>query len=160
MGKFTIGFMVIAMDTIGYGDSDNPPRWYAIEDYARTVIMLLDSLKVEKAVVVGHHTGSKTAVEVAVAYPERVDKLVLLGPYYWEEDARRNGIDQKGDWAEAEPKMDGSHLCICGTWTWPVKEPLWTSGTGRFWTTSRRVLTLPIGVTGLPDLIARKNGCP
>ena len=101
---------VVAMDTIGYGDSDKPPKRYRIEDYAKTVIMLLDNLSINKAVVVGHHTGSKTAIEVAAAYPERVDKLVLVGPYYWKDEERELGISQVGAWAEEEIKADGSHL--------------------------------------------------
>lgn len=103
---------VIAMDTIGYGDSDKPPKdkWYTVEDYAKTVIMLLDSLDIEKAVVLGHHTGSKIAVETAAAYPERVERLILLGPYLWKKEEKKDGVGQSGRWAEIEMKEDGSHL--------------------------------------------------
>jgi pimeloyl-ACP methyl ester carboxylesterase len=31
--------LVIAMDFLGLGDSDKPPRMYSIEDYAKTVIL-------------------------------------------------------------------------------------------------------------------------
>ena len=101
---------VIAMDSIGLGDSDEPPRWYTIEDYAKTVIMLLDSLDIDKAVILGRHTGSKTAVEMGAAYPERVDKVVLFGPFHWKEEERQKGIAQEGRWTPGEVKADGSHL--------------------------------------------------
>jgi pimeloyl-ACP methyl ester carboxylesterase len=105
---------VIAMDTIGYGDSDKLPesKWYTIEDYAGTVIKLLDSLRIEKAVIVGCHSGSKMAIEVAAAYPERPDKLVLLGPYFWEEAKwwTDRGLLLADMWKEPELKEDGSHL--------------------------------------------------
>ncbi len=102
----------IAVDTIGYGDSDKPPedKFYRIEDYARIAIGLMDSLKIKKAVVVGHHTGSKTAAEMAAAYPERIDKLVMLGAYYWKEADRKLGVSSGGLWGEVAGKMDGSHL--------------------------------------------------
>jgi len=73
------GCRVIAMDTLGHGSSDNPPREYELEDFARNVISFLDAIGVGKASIVGHHTGAVIAVEVAAAYPERVDKLVLSG---------------------------------------------------------------------------------
>ena len=101
---------VIAMDTIGYGDSDKPSKWYTVEDYAANAIMLLDTLDIKKAIVVGSHTGSKIAIEMAVAYPERIDRIVLLGPYLWKEDNKQRGVSQKGRYNEIKVKEDGSHL--------------------------------------------------
>jgi len=72
-------FRVIAMDTPGYGLSDDPPRDYKIADYARSVISFLDALGLDKVNIVGHHTGGTIAAELGAAYPERVDKLVLSG---------------------------------------------------------------------------------
>ena len=73
---------VIAMDTIGYGDSYKPKSAPAIEDYAKGVITLLDALNIKKTSIVGHHTGALIGIEVAAAYPERVNKLILSGPVY------------------------------------------------------------------------------
>jgi pimeloyl-ACP methyl ester carboxylesterase len=70
-------FQVIAMDTLGYGLSDDPPRAYDIANYARSVISFLDSLGITQAHVVGHHTGASIAAEVGASYPKRVNKLVL-----------------------------------------------------------------------------------
>ena len=72
-------FRVIAMDTMGYGNSDLPPTQYEIEDYGRSIKHFLDALQIEKTSIVGHHTGSALAVEVATRYPERIDKVVLTG---------------------------------------------------------------------------------
>ena len=68
---------VIAMDLMGFGDSDKPPRMYTIADYAKTVIALLDELDIKKTSILGNHTGAFVAGEVVAAYPDRVDKLVL-----------------------------------------------------------------------------------
>ena len=101
---------VIAVDIIGYGDSDKTLNFYTIEDYANTVIMLLDKLVIGKATMVGHHTGSKTAIELAAAFPERVEKVVLLGPYFWNEDVGQGAINQADRYKGLEVKGDGSHL--------------------------------------------------
>jgi len=121
---------IIAMDTIGYGDSDKPPesKMHTIEDYAGTVVMLLDSLKIKKAVIVGDHTGSKIAIEVGAAYPERADKLVLMGPYFWEGEEwwTQHGLSLADLVKEIEVKEDGSHLvALWGSHlldVWPQKD--------------------------------------
>jgi pimeloyl-ACP methyl ester carboxylesterase len=77
MPIFAKNRQVIAMDLIGFGDSDKPPRMYTIADYAKTAIALLDELGIKKASIFGNHTGAFVAGEVAVAYSDRIDKLIL-----------------------------------------------------------------------------------
>jgi pimeloyl-ACP methyl ester carboxylesterase len=67
----------IAMDLMGFGDSDKPPRLYRIADYVKTAIALLDELGIQKTSVFGNHTGAFVAGEMAVTYPDRVEKLIL-----------------------------------------------------------------------------------
>ncbi|NEO57081.1 MAG: alpha/beta hydrolase [Okeania sp. SIO3B5] len=107
--------LVIAMDFLGFGESDKPPRMYYIEDYAKTVTLLLDKLGIKKANILGHHTGAFVAAEVAAAYPERVNKLVLSCIDYFEEEERQTLYNK---FFEAyEIKEDGSHL----TKRWPAR---------------------------------------
>jgi pimeloyl-ACP methyl ester carboxylesterase len=83
-------FQVMAMDTMGHGMSDPPPTAFKIADYARIVKDFLSALGVSKTSVVGHHTGATIALEVAVAYPDLVNKLILSGcPYYEPEDREK-----------------------------------------------------------------------
>ena len=100
---------VVAMDTIGYGDSYKPARACAIEDYAAGALALLDGLGIPSAAVVGHHTGAVIAVELAAGQPARVERLVLsASPYVDAEDReRRKG---RGPIDEVEVLEDGSHL--------------------------------------------------
>lgn len=63
----------------GHGNSERPQCCYRIVDFARDAVALLDGLGIERAHIVGHSTGSFTAQRVAVEFPERVDRLVLLG---------------------------------------------------------------------------------
>ncbi|NET11341.1 MAG: alpha/beta hydrolase [Merismopedia sp. SIO2A8] len=99
---------VIAMDLMGFGDSDKPPRMYTIYDYAKTVIALLDELGIEKTSILGNHTGAFVAGEVAAAYGDRVDKLILGNvPGFGEVgQARLFELFDKG----FKIKEDGSHL--------------------------------------------------
>ena len=101
---------VIAMDTIGYGESYKPARASGIEDYARGAISLLDGLGVGSAAVVGHHTGAVIAMELAASYPERVERLVLSAcPFVDAADReRRRTGGHRVD--HVEPKPDGTHL--------------------------------------------------
>ncbi|MDJ0703507.1 MAG: alpha/beta hydrolase [Leptolyngbyaceae cyanobacterium MO_188.B28] len=99
---------VIAMDLMGFGDSDKPPRMYTIADYAKTVIALLDELGVKQANVFGNHTGAFVAGEVAAAYPDRVKKLILGNvPGFGEE-----GKDKLAELFDIgfKIKEDGSYL--------------------------------------------------
>jgi pimeloyl-ACP methyl ester carboxylesterase len=102
----------IAMDTLGYGDSSKPPRPEedSIEGYAAAVVGLLDALGIERASLVGHHTGGVIAIEVAASRPERVDRLVLSCTPFTGAEGRRDPtiVD------DVEHADDGSHLV--GLW--------------------------------------------
>jgi pimeloyl-ACP methyl ester carboxylesterase len=102
-------FRAIAMDTIGYGDSYRPARTCGIEDYAAGARDLLDALGVARAAVVGHHTGAVIAMELAAAWPERVERLVLSASPYVDaaERERRRGRPEVD---HVEPDPDGAHL--------------------------------------------------
>src|SRR5579862_94804 len=53
---------VIAMDTLGFGNSDPAPACYKqIGDYARNVVHFLDAMGIERADVLGTFTGSLIA---------------------------------------------------------------------------------------------------
>ncbi len=100
---------VVAMDTIGYGDSYKPARTSTIEDYAAGALALLDGLGIPSAAVVGHHTGAVVALELAASQPARVERLVLsASPYVDAEDRERRKGRPPID--EVEPRDDGSHL--------------------------------------------------
>ena len=74
------GFRAIAPDLPGYGYSDKPAdAQYTIDEHALTIISLMDGLEIEKAVIVGASYGGAIAASVALDYPERVEKLILVG---------------------------------------------------------------------------------
>jgi non-heme chloroperoxidase len=63
----------------GHGDSDKPLTGYAMTDFSEDVVAFMDHFGIQKAAVVGHSMGSVIAQRVAIDYPERVKKLVLIG---------------------------------------------------------------------------------
>ncbi|HET9387849.1 MAG TPA: alpha/beta hydrolase [Gemmatimonadales bacterium] len=73
------GYRVVAFDNRGFGFSDQPAHGYRNTDYVRLVVALLDSLGIASAVLVGHSMGGEIAAEVALAHPDRVRGLVLIG---------------------------------------------------------------------------------
>jgi pimeloyl-ACP methyl ester carboxylesterase len=68
----------IAMDLPGFGHSPMPHEHITISAYARTLDGLLDTLGVSAATVVGNSMGGFVATELAIAYPQRVERLVLV----------------------------------------------------------------------------------
>ena len=74
------GFRVIAPDLIGYGYSGKPRHLdYSIGSQARIVVGLLDKLGIDRAIITGSSYGGAVAATIALDYPQRVKKLVLVG---------------------------------------------------------------------------------
>ena len=63
------GFRVIVPDQIGYGRSSKPIIPYSFNDMARNSRAILQSLKIDKAMVVGHSMGGMLAARFATQYP-------------------------------------------------------------------------------------------
>lgn len=76
------GAHVVALDLLGHGRSDRPddPFAYSVTAFGEQVIALLDELAIPAAVIGGTSVGANTALEVAVASPERVRGLLLEMP--------------------------------------------------------------------------------
>ena len=97
----------IAIDNPGYGSSDPVEGQPTVGEYARAVVDVLDALKIGKAVFVGHHTGAVICVELAAAFPDRVDRVVLSGPVYTDAEGRAELSKWFKQWTVHK---DGSHL--------------------------------------------------
>ncbi|CAN5853377.1 3-oxoadipate enol-lactonase [soil metagenome] len=75
---FAERFDVLAHDQRGLGLTSVPPGPYAMADYAADAAGLLDHVGWERCRVVGVSFGGMVAQELAVTYPERVERLALL----------------------------------------------------------------------------------
>jgi pimeloyl-ACP methyl ester carboxylesterase len=70
---------VIAPDLLGHGNSDKPRGDYSIAAYANGMRDLLSVLDIEQATVVGHSLGGGIALQFAYQFPERCQRLALVG---------------------------------------------------------------------------------
>jgi 3-oxoadipate enol-lactonase len=70
-------FQVVAYDNRGSGRSDAPPDLYSTRELAADAAAVLDALGLERAHVFGVSLGGMIAQEFALAFPERVNRLVL-----------------------------------------------------------------------------------
>lgn len=78
---------VVAFDRPGFGLTRRPlpGEWqgaspYGAEAQAAQTVALMDALGIDRAVLVGNSAGGAVAMLVALAYPERVQALVLVDP--------------------------------------------------------------------------------
>jgi pimeloyl-ACP methyl ester carboxylesterase len=74
------GFRVIVVDQIGYGRSSKPIIPYSLNDMARNSNAILQSLKIEKAMVLGHSMGGMLAARFASLYPAVTERLLIYNP--------------------------------------------------------------------------------
>ena len=73
-------FQVLAPDHLGFGDSERPDWLDGIDDLVFHYVDLLDLLAIERVSIVGTSLGGWIAAAIAVAHPERVERLVLAAP--------------------------------------------------------------------------------
>lgn len=72
-------YRVVRVDLPGFGlTGPTPDGRYEIEVYTRFMAALLDKLAITECVLAGNSFGGRVAWETAVAYPDRVSKLVLV----------------------------------------------------------------------------------
>ncbi|MEJ7775261.1 MAG: 4,5:9,10-diseco-3-hydroxy-5,9,17-trioxoandrosta-1(10),2-diene-4-oate hydrolase [Nocardioidaceae bacterium] len=79
--RFAPRFRTLLVDQPGFGASDKPPvvgNFY--RHSADHVVRLLDELGIERVHLLGNSLGGGTAMRLALSYPDRVGRLVLMGP--------------------------------------------------------------------------------
>jgi pimeloyl-ACP methyl ester carboxylesterase len=69
---------VLTLDLPGFGHSPMPTGEISISGYAHLLDRLLQEREIDAATVVGNSMGGLIAAELAVAFPQRVERLVLV----------------------------------------------------------------------------------
>ena len=69
---------VVTLDLPGFGHSPMPAEQISISGYARLLDQLFDTLGIDAAAVVGNSMGGFIGAELAIAFPQRVERLVLI----------------------------------------------------------------------------------
>ncbi len=104
-------FRVLAPDLPGFGGSEMPAGRISIQGFARVIDALCDRLELESPVVVGNSMGGFIGAELALAFPTRVRKLVLVSAA---------GISAENMWKE--PVMAVGRLMAVGAARAGVKQ--------------------------------------
>jgi 3-oxoadipate enol-lactonase len=106
-------FRVIVPDIPGHGSTPADTSLHRFEDYAASVLRLLDSLRIERIALVGLSLGGMIAQALALRYPDRVGGLVLAHTFarvtepmipVWQE--RRAAVDSQGMASQVEPTLE------------------------------------------------------
>ena len=117
---------VFVPDRLGFGDSDRLVERLVFEEYALATVDALDALGVDEFDVIGIHTGSCEAIELAVSRPDRVRRMgVVALPTFTDEELQ----SFKDTYFEPpEVTADGAHLDWVWQWwkVWQEKQPDWT----------------------------------
>ena len=76
---FSRFFRVIALDTRGHGKSPRGDADFSLKQFAEDLRIFMDAHSIRRAHILGFSDGANIALEFALKYPERVDKLILNG---------------------------------------------------------------------------------
>jgi pimeloyl-ACP methyl ester carboxylesterase len=80
LAYFRESYRCIALDLPGFGESPLPDDGVSIDGYARVVDRLCSALEIESPLVIGNSMGGFVGAELAISYPTRVQRLVLVSP--------------------------------------------------------------------------------
>ena len=73
------GYRVIAPDFLGHGSSAKPRADYSLGGFANGMRDLLTLLGIDRVTTVGHSFGGGVAMQFAYQFPERTERVVLVG---------------------------------------------------------------------------------
>lgn len=97
------GYRVVVPDQRGYNLSDKPAgvHNYSLAALAADIRELIRTFGRERAIIVGHDWGGGVAWQLAIEYPELVEKLIALNsphPAAFRRELRENPAQQQKSW--------------------------------------------------------------
>jgi pimeloyl-ACP methyl ester carboxylesterase len=72
-------YRTYAIDFWGFGESGKKRTTYAVHDFVTLVDQFMDHMGIARAPLVGHSMGGTVSLSVAIQFPERIDKVVVIG---------------------------------------------------------------------------------
>lgn len=72
-------YRTYALDFWGFGESGKKRDTYRVQDFISLVDQFMNELGIEQAPLVGHSMGGTVSLSVAIQYPQRVSKVVVVG---------------------------------------------------------------------------------
>ena len=79
IGPFAREYHVFAPDTRGHGQTPRGEAPFTIRQFAEDLLAFLDAHEIRRAHLLGFSDGGNIAMDFALRYPERVDRLILNG---------------------------------------------------------------------------------
>ena len=102
----------IAPDRLGSGFSDHPSQQLSLEQYAEATVEALEEIGVDSFHILGVHTGSCEAIELAAKFPDQVKSIGLVAVPVFKPETLPG---YKASYLlEPEPDQEGTHL----DWYW------------------------------------------
>ncbi|GAA0852654.1 alpha/beta fold hydrolase [Aliiglaciecola litoralis] len=74
--EFVDSHNVLSVDLPDHGKSMRSTE-FSFQHYAHSIVSLIDELSIDKSQILGHSLGGKVAMQVALQFPHRVEKLVV-----------------------------------------------------------------------------------
>lgn len=72
-------YRTYALDFWGFGESGSKRDAYAVQDFVALVDQFMERLGIASAPLVGHSMGGTVSLSVAIQYPERAEKVIVIG---------------------------------------------------------------------------------
>ena len=80
LGKY---YRTYALDFWGFGESGKKRNTYEVQDFVKLVDQFMEQLGISQAPLVGHSMGGTVSLSVAYQYPQRTNKVIVIGsPIY------------------------------------------------------------------------------
>ena len=79
MGYLGQYYRTYALDFWGFGESGAKNKTYAVQDFVSLVNQFMEQLGIIRAPLVGHSMGGTVSLMVSMRFPERVQKVVVIG---------------------------------------------------------------------------------
>lgn len=112
--------IALASDTPGFGESDGPLSAPEIEDYALSMAAFLDRIGISQTDLLGFHTGSMTAVELARQRPDLIRRIVMVSaPVFTDEEL----ADFRAHYKPVTYQANGSHNVAAWQSFWQWRGP-------------------------------------
>ena len=111
--RFTDKFHVMALTRRGHGESDHPETGYDVETLTQDIHQFLDSLGIEKVILVGHSMANIELTHFSALYPERVIKLIFLDAAYNRTSNSYKDMVQNSPWRHIQaPGLDVDYYSV------------------------------------------------
>ncbi|MEX2394901.1 MAG: alpha/beta hydrolase, partial [Actinomycetota bacterium] len=94
-------FTIVSLDQRGHGDSDKPESGYEWFHFGEDILAVVDELKLERPVGVGHSAGAAALVFAETSRPGTFERLVLMDPVTPEPDVGRFMASDQNPMAES-----------------------------------------------------------